>query len=100
FMKYRILFQSVLFYSLILQLLALASPIITQIIMDKVIIHQALSTLDVLIIGLIFVAVSESVLKGIREYIYHHTANKIDMLLSLKLTNHLFKLPISYFKSR
>ncbi len=53
-MKYRILFQSVLFYSLILQLLALASPIITQIIMDKVIIHQALSTLDVLIIGLIF----------------------------------------------
>lgn len=100
FMKYRSLFQSVLFYSLILQLLALASPLVTQIIMDKVIIHQALSTLDVLIIGLIFVAISEGILKGIREYIYHHTANKIDMLLSLKLTRHLFKLPISYFKSR
>lgn len=100
FMKYRSFFQSVLFYSLILLLLALASPLVIQIIMDKVIIHRALSTLDVLVIGLIFVAISSSVLQGIREYIYHHTANKIDMLLSLKLTHHLFKLPISYFKSR
>lgn len=100
FMKYRSHFQSILFYSLILQLLALASPLVTQIIMDKVIIHQALSTLDVLVIGLIFVAISGCTLQGIREYIYHHTTNKIDMLLSLKLTHHLFKLPISYFKSR
>lgn len=68
--------------------------------MDKVIIHQALSTLDVLIIGLIFIAVLEGTLKGIREYIYQHTANKIDITLSLKLAQHLFRLPIGYFKSR
>lgn len=100
FMKYKSLFKSILFYSLILQLLALASPLVMQVVMDKVIIHQALSTLDVLVIGLVFVAISEGTLKGIREYIYHHTANKIDTLLSIKLTQHLFKLPISYFKSR
>ena len=68
--------------------------------MDKVIIHQSLSTLDVLIIGLIFIAILEGTLKGIREYIYQHTANKIDIMLSLKLAQHLFRLPIGYFKSR
>ncbi|WP_337241817.1 peptidase domain-containing ABC transporter [Proteus faecis] len=100
FMKYKKTFYSILFYAFTLQLLALSSPLVIQVIMDKVIIHKALSTLDVLIIGLIFIAISEGVLKGIREYIYQHTANKIDILLSLKLTTHLFKLPLSYFKSR
>nr|WP_286155427.1 ABC transporter transmembrane domain-containing protein [Shigella sp. FC130] len=83
-----------------MQLLLLAFPLVTQIIMDKVIIHQALLTLDILVVALVFIAIYEGVLKGIREYIYHHTANKIDITLSLKLTEHLFKLPISYFKSR
>lgn len=78
----------------------LTSPFIIQIIMDKVIIHQAISTLDILIIGLIFIAILEGTLKGIREYIYQHTANKIDITLSLKLAQHLFRLPIGYFKSR
>ncbi|WP_311753022.1 ABC transporter transmembrane domain-containing protein [Proteus columbae] len=98
--KYKLIFINILFYSLILQLLMLTSPFIIQIIMDKVIIHQALSTLDVLIIGLIFIAILEGTLKGIREYIYQHTANKIDITLSLKLAQHLFRLPIGYFKSR
>ncbi|MEQ4923339.1 peptidase domain-containing ABC transporter [Proteus hauseri] len=100
FMKYKATFRSVLFYSFILQILALTTPLAIQMVMDKVIIHQAFSTLDVLIIGLVFIAISEGTLKGIREYIYHHTANKIDMSLSLKLTKHLFKLPLSYFKHR
>ncbi|WP_286146202.1 hypothetical protein [Shigella sp. FC1967] len=52
--------------------------------MDKVIIHQALLTLDILVVALVFIAIYEGVLKGIREYIYHHTANKIDITLSFK----------------
>ncbi|WP_109391898.1 peptidase domain-containing ABC transporter [Proteus cibi] len=100
FKRYKTIFYGILFYSLILQLLLLAIPLVTQIIMDKVIFHQARLTLDVLIVGFIFIAIYEGVLKGIREYIYHHTANKIDITLSLKLTEHLLKLPISYFKSR
>lgn len=100
FKKHKTIFYGILFYSLVLQLLLLATPLVTQIIMDKIIVHQALLTLDLLVITLVFIAIYEGVLKGIREYIYHHTANKIDITLSLKLTEHLFRLPISYFKSR
>ncbi len=68
--------------------------------MDKVLIHQAFSTLDVLIFALIIAAFIEVILKGFREYIYVHTANRIDIRLGLKLIRHLLHLPLSFFKTR
>ncbi|WP_272573481.1 peptidase domain-containing ABC transporter [Providencia sp. PROV259] len=100
FMKYKTIILWVLFFSFILQILALVSPIVMQVIMDKVLIHNSLMTLDVLIFGLIVAAFIEVILKGLREYIYHHTVNRIDMTLGLKLVNHLLRLPIPFFKNR
>ncbi|WP_272676876.1 peptidase domain-containing ABC transporter [Providencia huaxiensis] len=100
FMKYKSIILWVLFFSFILQILALVSPIVMQVIMDKVLVHNSLVTLDVLIFGLMIAALIEVTLKGLREYIYHHTVNRIDMTLGLKLVNHLLRLPIPFFKSR
>ncbi|MEQ5307923.1 MULTISPECIES: peptidase domain-containing ABC transporter [Providencia] len=100
FMKYKPIILWVLFFSFILQILALVSPIVMQVIMDKVLVHNSLVTLDVLIFGLMIAALIEVTLKGLREYIYHHTVNRIDMTLGLKLVNHLLRLPIPFFKSR
>ncbi|MGG4607939.1 peptidase domain-containing ABC transporter [Providencia sp. Me31A] len=100
FMKYKSIILWVLFFSFILQILALVSPIVMQVIMDKVLIHNSLITLDVLIFGLIIAALVEVILKGLREYIYHHTVNRIDMTLGLKLLKHLLQLPIPFFKNR
>ena len=60
--KYRRLFGEVLVVSLFLQLFALVSPLFFQVVMDKVLVHQGLTTLDVLVIGLSVVVVFESVL--------------------------------------
>ncbi|MTC61654.1 type I secretion system permease/ATPase [Providencia rustigianii] len=100
FMKYRKIIIFVLVFSFILQILALASPIVMQVIMDKVLIHSNLMTLDLLILGLIIAAIIEVILKGLREYIYNHTVNRIDITLGLKLVNHLLHLPIPFFKNR
>ncbi|HBO21264.1 MAG TPA: type I secretion system permease/ATPase [Providencia sp.] len=100
FMKYKKIIAGVLVFSFILQILALVSPIVMQVIMDKVLIHNSLTTLDVLIFGLIIAACIEVILKGLREYIYHHTVNRIDITLGLKLVNHLLHLPIPFFKNR
>ncbi|WP_265498921.1 peptidase domain-containing ABC transporter, partial [Providencia rustigianii] len=78
----------------------LASPIVMQVIMDKVLIHSNFMTLDLLILGLIIAAIIEVILKGLREYIYNHTVNRIDITLGLKLVNHLLHLPIPFFKNR
>lgn len=100
FLKYKDIIAWVLLFSFILQILALVSPIVIQVIMDKVLVHNSMATLDVLIFGLIIVAIIEVSLKGLREYIYHHTVNRIDITLGLKLVNHLLHLPISFFKTR
>lgn len=90
----------VLVLSLLLQFLALISPLFFQVIMDKVLVHNALTTLDVLIIVLLVTGIYEVVLKFLREYIFTHTTTRVDILLGGKLFNHLIKLPLSYFKQR
>lgn len=100
FLKYKYIIASVLLFSFILQILALVTPIIIQVIMDKVLVYNSMMTLDLLIFGLIIAAILEVTLKGLREYVYNHTVNRIDMTLGLKLVNHLLHLPLSFFKTR
>src|SRR5450432_3098624 len=55
--KYRRLLGEVLIASFFLQVFALISPLFFQVVIDKVLVHRGLSTLDVLIVGLIAIGV-------------------------------------------
>ncbi|WP_227734504.1 peptidase domain-containing ABC transporter [Yersinia proxima] len=99
-LRHRKSLVQVLVLSMLLQFLALISPLFFQVIMDKVLVHNALATLDVLIIVLLVVGVYEVILKLLREYIFSHTTTRVDILLGGKLFKHLIKLPLSYFKQR
>ena len=98
--KYRRLFAEVLVVSLFLQLFALVSPLFFQVVMDKVLVHRGLTTLDVLVIGLAVVIVFESVLTMLRTYVFSHTTSRIDVELGARLFRHLLALPLAYFQSR
>ena len=98
--KYRRLFGEVLVVSLFLQLFALVSPLFFQVVMDKVLVHRGLTTLDVLVIGLAAVVVFESVLTLLRTYVFSHTTSRIDVELGARLFRHLVSLPLAYFQSR
>lgn len=98
--KYKAPLIEVLFAALFMQILALLSPLITQSVIDKVLVHNSLSTLDVLAIGLLLIAVFETILSVARNYIFTHTASKIDVILSCRLFSHLFRLPMRYFETR
>ena len=98
--KHKSLLTEVLIFSFVLQILALISPLFFQVVMDKVLVHQAFTTLDVLVFGLVITGVFEVILRGLREYQYAHTANRIDIQLGLKLVQHLLGLPLLFFKSR
>lgn len=100
FVRHRKLFSEILVISLFLQMLALILPLFFQVIMDKVLVHHALSTLDVLVIALVVVGLFEVVLKGLREYLLSHTATRVDIRLGGKLFKHLLGLPLLYFKTR
>jgi len=98
--KYRRLLGEVLVASFFLQLFALVSPLFFQVVIDKVLVHRGLTTLDVIVIGLLVVSTFESVLTALRTYVFSHTTNRIDVELGARLFKHLVALPISYFEAR
>jgi len=98
--KYRRLLLEVLLASFTLQLLGLASPLITQVVIDKVMVQESLATLDVMAIALLGVAVFEATLGILRLFIFTHTARRLDLSLSAQLFRHLMRLPLAYFEAR
>lgn len=98
--KYRHLWGEVLIASFMLNVFGLVSPLFFQVVVDKVLVHRDMSTLDVLIIGMVAVSVFETVLGGLRTYVFSHTTNRIDVELGARLFKHLLALPMGYFGSR
>lgn len=98
--KHRRLLGEVLLISLFLQLFALITPLFFQVVMDKVLVHRGLSTLDVLVVGLTAVVIFESVLTVLRSYVFSHTTSRMDVELGSRLFRHLLHLPLSYFQAR
>ncbi len=98
--KYRRLLGEVLLASFFLQILGLISPVFFQLVIDKVLVHRGLSTLDVLVIGLLIVSSFEVVLGALRTYVFSHTTNRVDVELGAQLFRHLFDLPLAYFQAR
>jgi subfamily B ATP-binding cassette protein HlyB/CyaB len=98
--KYRSVLYEVLLASFVVQLFALATPLIFQTVIDKVLVHRGLSTLEVMVSGLALIAVFEATLSGLRSYLFAHTSNRIDVELGARVFNHLLRLPLSYFESR
>jgi len=98
--RYRKLLGEVLLASFTLQLFGLATPVITQVIIDKVLVQESLSTLDVMAIALLGIALFEAILGILRIFIFTHTARRLDLSLSAQVFRHLMRLPLAYFESR
>lgn len=99
-MKYKKVMSEVLIASFVIQLFGLVTPLFTQVILDKVLVHRSMTTLDVLAIAFVIVALFELVLNLIRNYLFAHTTSKIDAKLGAKLFHHLLALPLVYFEKR
>ena len=99
-MRYRRALAHVVVASLFVQLFALATPIFFQLVVDKVLVHKGLSTLIVLIIGMVTLGLFETILQFLRTYTLSHTTNRIDVELGRRLFHHLFRLPLAYFETR
>ena len=73
-LKYKRLFGEVLLLSFFLQLFGLVTPLFFQVVIDKVLVHKGLTTLDVLAIGLMVVFIFEVVMGGLRTWLFSHTS--------------------------
>jgi subfamily B ATP-binding cassette protein HlyB/CyaB len=99
-LKHRRIWRDVLIASLIIQVLALGTPLFTQVIIDKVVVHHTQSTLIVIGIGLAVFMIFSALLSWVRQYLILHTGNRVDAVLGAAVFDHLFKLPPRYFEHR
>jgi len=99
-LEYKKAISEVLIASFIIQLFGLVSPLFTQVILDKVLVHHSMTTLDVLAIAFLAVTLFDLILNLLRNYIFAHTTSKIDAKLGAKLFYHLLALPLVYFEKR
>lgn len=98
--RYRKVLLEVFIASFFVQLFGLANPLMTQIIIDKVLVQNSIETLNSLGIFLILVAIFEAVLTSLRTYLFVDTTNRIDLALGSEITDHLLRLPLTYFERR
>lgn len=98
--KYKKPLFEVLTAAFVLQILGIFAPILTQVVIDKALSHQSTSTLDVIVFGLVVIALFEAFMGIARNYIFTHTTSRIDTILSSRLFRHLFALPLRYFETR
>ena len=99
-LQHRRLWRDVVIASLAIQLLALAVPLATQAVVDKVIVHRTESTLIALGAGLALVLVFSSLLGWLRQWLVLHTGNRVDAVLGSTVFAHLMRLPLRFFEAR
>jgi subfamily B ATP-binding cassette protein HlyB/CyaB len=83
-----------------LQIFGLVSPLMFQVVMDKVLVNRTYNTLAVVGIALFISSIFEVLLTGLRNFIFSHTTNRIDVELGARLFRHLIALPLPYFGAR
>ena len=98
--RYRRVLIEVFIASFFVQLAALANPLVIQLIIDKVIVQNSISTLNILGVLLLAVGVFEAILTTLRTYLFVDTTNRIDMSLGSQIIDHLLRLPLRYFERR
>jgi len=93
-------FREVLAMSAFVNLLALAVPIFTMQVYDRVIAHAGISTLWGLMIGMLFVVFFDWVLRHSRSRIMQTVALRVDVLVGRQMFNKFVSLPLHVLESR
>ena len=99
-LKHKAVWRSVLGASLALQIVGLTTPLFTQVVIDKVIVHQSSSTLALIAAGLVLFMLFSAGMSWLRQYLIIHTGNRVDAVLGSEVFWHLLRLPIAYFERR
>lgn len=100
FWRYRHTFYQVVLLAFLLQVFGLITPLFMQVIIDKVLPHRGISTLNILIMVIFCAYLFQSLMTYLRTYVFTHTTNKVDAILGARLYRQLCLLPLQYFEMR
>ena len=99
-LKYRTALLIVLAATFAIQMATLGMPLLMQQIIDKTLSQGNISSLNVLGATLVALAVFQSVLTGLKTFVFTDTANRMDLQLGANVMDRLLRLPLPYFDKR
>ena len=99
-LRHKRIWRDVLLASFFIQLIGLTTPIGTQVVIDKVVVHQTQSTLIAIAVGLGMFLLFSAGMSWLRQYFVLHTGNRVDAVLGSQVFRHLFRLHLPYFEHR
>jgi ATP-binding cassette, subfamily B, bacterial HlyB/CyaB len=99
-LKHRAIWRDVLIASAAIMAIGLGTPLFTQVVIDKVVVHQTTSTLLVVGAALAIFLVFNAAMSWMRQYLVLHTGNRVDAVLATSVLGHLLHLPLPYFERR
>jgi ATP-binding cassette subfamily B protein len=98
--RYRGVLAQALLLALVVTILQLLFPIFTQVVVDKVIVENDVSLLNIVLLSMAVTLVFMQLANLIQEYVLSFAAVRIDTAILDFLTRRLLSLPLLYFSSR
>lgn len=86
--------------SMILNILGLASPIFVQTIVDGVIVHRDVSLLEMMLGGMVLIAIFSTLTSSVQDYLLAHMTARVDKEMLRDFFRHLLDLPMNFFQAR
>ncbi|MBU7587497.1 MAG: peptidase domain-containing ABC transporter [Nostoc sp. TH1S01] len=86
--------------NLVLGILALAAPLLIQILTDDVLVRGDIELLTVVGIGVIAINIFSSSLKLIQSNLIAHFAQRLELGLTLEFGRQILRLPLTYYETR
>ncbi|NOT15073.1 MAG: peptidase domain-containing ABC transporter [Methylotenera sp.] len=99
-LKHKKIWREILYASFAIQLVALVTPLCTQVIIDKVVVHHTTNTLIVIAVALGLFLIFNATMGWVRQYLVLHTGNRMDAVLGHQVFSQLFRIPLRYFEHR
>jgi ATP-binding cassette, subfamily B, bacterial HlyB/CyaB len=99
-LAYRSLILQIIFFSVLIQIFGLVTPLLTQVILDRVVVEKSLNTLNVFALGLFLFNIGNISLASVRQYLLSFLSNRLDLTLISGFISHTLSLPLKFFEAR
>jgi ATP-binding cassette, subfamily B, bacterial HlyB/CyaB len=91
-------FTDVAIAAIVIQIIALVVPLYFQLVIDKVLVNNAMQTLHAITIGICVALIFDAILNFLRGFLLLHATSKIDVRVSTRTFQHMLSLPMNFFE--
>ena len=99
-LPYKKYYGEAVLAAVVINVLGLASPLFVQTIVDNVVVHHDVGLLNMMLGGMVLVAVLTTGMSVVQSLLLAHTTSRLDMRLMSEFYRHVLSLPMDFFLTK